>query len=396
MPSCRSPRLRAHLAGAPLLAAFLLALLASTTPSTLLAEEAEDDPDPVEGEAQDDGDGDAEADDERPEARRRDDDDRRRRRVRRRRSDDDDRRRRRVRRRRSDDDDRRRRRVRRRRSDDDDRRRSSEDRPRRGLLPPPRPRVVETEEGLRAQSGRPAPPEGTHWVVGARGGFVSVPSGLLHVFVDGGMDTTGAAVGAWFGWQRNSVEISGSVWWADYRYDEEVIFQTAGDRNDPEFVRNDLSLLTIGVDFLWSHWFTRWLSATYGFGLGLGVVLGEVRRTEATPPTGPYASIDEQPREGYVHCRYDPADPSWSTPFCEPMCSAESLADGSCPPRAAPSESGDLLGYYDTVEDRIPAVLPWINLLIGLRLLPHEHFQIDIQTGFGFGVMFLVRAAYRF
>lgn len=240
------------------------------------------------------------------------------------------------------------------------------------------------------------PGEGRHWQVGVKGGFISVPAGILHVFVDGGTDKIGGAAGAYFAYQRNLLEISGSIWWADYSYDDEVIFQTAGDRNDPEFVTNDLSLLTINIDFVWAHWFTRWMAATFGTGLGLSVVLGEVRRTEATPPTGPYTDLGEPRVHGYVHCQYDAADPQWTTPFCEAMCTPETVRAGTCPPRTAPSETGDLLGYYDTVEDRIPSVLPWINFLIGLRFLPHEHFQIDIQSGFGLGILFFVRGGYRF
>lgn len=259
------------------------------------------------------------------------------------------------------------------------------------LEPPDLDELLEAME-----DGEPGPDEGRHWQVGVRGGFISVPAGILHIFVDGGTDKIGGAVGAYFAYQRNRLEISGSIWWADYSYDDEVIFQTAGDRNDPEFVTNDLSLLTINIDFVWAHWFTRWMAATFGTGLGLSAVLGEVRRTEATPPTGPYTDLDETRVQGYVHCRYDTADPQWSTPFCESMCTPEAVRNGTCPPRTAPSETGDLLGYYDTVEDRIPGVLPWINFLIGLRFLPHEHFQIDIQTGFGLGILFFVRGGYRF
>jgi hypothetical protein len=242
----------------------------------------------------------------------------------------------------------------------------------------------------------PDPAQGTHWTVGARMGLVSVPAGLLHAFVDGGRGTVGAAPGAFFSYQRGLFEVSGSIFWGDYRYGEEAIFDTAGDRNDPEFVVNDLSLLVFEADFVWAHWFTRWLAATYGAGLGLAVVLGEVRRTEATPPTGPYADVAERPTNGFVHCRYDPSDESWTTPFCEPMCDEESLANGTCPPRRSPSEGDDLLGFYDTKEDRIPPVLPWVNVLLGLRILPHPHFQVDLQAGFGVGFLFVSRLAYRF
>jgi hypothetical protein len=263
---------------------------------------------------------------------------------------------------------------------------------RRRVLPPPR---VDLDE-LRPQADTSSWGQGRRWQVGVRGGFIAVPAGLLHVFVDGGETKIGGAVGAYVTYQRNLLEITGNVWWADYSYDHEVIFQTAGDRNDPEFVANGLSLITINVDFVWAHWFTRWMAATFGTGLGLSVVLGDVTRNEATPPTGPYTSTGETPTEGYVHCQFDPADPSWSTPFCESPCTPESLAAGTCPPRASSEESGDLLGYYDDAEDRIPAVLPWINFLVGLRFLPQEHFQIDIQSGFGLGFVFLARMGYRF
>lgn len=262
----------------------------------------------------------------------------------------------------------------------------------RRVLPPPR--VDLDELGPQADVSRWG--QGRHWQVGVRGGFVAVPAGLLRVFVDGGETKIGGAVGVYVVYQRNLLEIAGNVWWADYSYDHEVIFQTAGDRNDPEFVTNGLSLVTINVDFIWAHWFTRWLAATYGFGLGISAVIGDVSRNEATPPTGPYTATGEEPTDGYVHCRFDPADPSWSTPFCESPCTPESLAAGTCPPRASSEESGDLLGYYDDPEDRIPAVLPWINFLVGLRLLPHEHFQIDLQSGFGLGFVFLARMGYRF
>jgi hypothetical protein len=239
-------------------------------------------------------------------------------------------------------------------------------------------------------------PSPSHWLVGARGGFVAVPQGFVRYFVDGGQDQLGGAVGVFAGYQRNAFEVTASVWWGDYSYDGEVIFEGPGDRNDPEFINNDLSLLVIEAQLVWAHWFTSWLGATVGAGLGLGVVLGEVRRTEATPPMGPYAGVDEVATDGFVHCRYDPADPQWSTPFCEPMCDATSLADGTCPPRPTSTDDDSFLGYYDSVEKGIPSVVPWLNLLFGIRLLPHPRLQVDLQTGLGLGFLFIAKAAYRF
>lgn len=205
------------------------------------------------------------------------------------------------------------------------------------------------------------------WGIGFKAGAVFGPEYIQRLFLDGGTDVTGAAISvqATYRW-RNNFDIVFNFGWFDYSFDGEELYFAAGDRNDPEFLSNSLSLLVLGVDFIWHHYFNKWLSLYYGAGIGMGIVLGEIVRTEATPPHSyPYADPLEEPQDGYVHCSREHV----GTTYCE---------DPSDP--YAPE-----IAFYNDKETRIPPVLPWFNLLIGMQFKVHRNVSIQAEGGFGIG-----------
>ena len=56
-------------------------------------------------------------------------------------------------------------------------------------------------------------------------------------------------------------------------------------------------------------------------------------------------------------------------------------------------ESG---GYYNSADDRLWPVYPWINLLIGVRFKVFRHLEINVDGGVGLGFLFGARVNYIF
>jgi len=235
----------------------------------------------------------------------------------------------------------------------------------------------EQERGV----GWDEPPDMRFWMVGVRHRTIFVPGWLLNAFLDfpesPGDDLAGPffanqAVGLEFTTRKNNLSIVGSIWWAGYwsaeagrSYEAREFLASEEDKTeDPEFIRSSLSLLLFSADFIFSTMFFDWFGITYGAGLGLGITLGEVTRTEA------YPSGDG----GHEHC-VDAGNPR--ADYCEPR-------------------GGEDDGYYDTRESRVWPVFPWVNFLLGLRFKPFRHMEINVDGGVGLGFLLGMRANYIF
>lgn len=195
---------------------------------------------------------------------------------------------------------------------------------------------------------------------------IFIPSYILDWFGDypsgeDGPFMVNPAAGASFTVRKNSFDIIASIWWAGYMSREFLYAETGEAQTDPEFIDNSLSLFLFTVDFMMSYDITPWFALEYGGGLGLGIVLGEVRRTEAMASGG-----------GWVPC----TSPG-SSGYCE-----------------STSGDDDTRGYYNDLEDRVPPVIPWVNILLGARFKVHKNVSINIDGGLGVGWVLGLRVNY--
>jgi len=168
------------------------------------------------------------------------------------------------------------------------------------------------------------------------------------------------AGGAEFTYRKDGFDVTAAVWYAGFNWDGDVSFKDKNEGvNAWEVVTNDIRAILLTVDFIWSTSITDWFAVTYGAGLGLGIPWGEIIRTEATAASG-----------GLDRCA-GPGNPA---------------GDAGCP------DDGE---YYETYD--IPTrIIPWVNLLLGMRFKIHRHAAIYADMGFGLGFQSGLRAAYIF
>jgi hypothetical protein len=203
------------------------------------------------------------------------------------------------------------------------------------------------------------------------------PEFILNLFTDEATKTNNPAIGLQFTYRKASFDIITSLHYQTFAVNGP--FRGAGDElTETEIIDSDLKTLFIGVDFLWGTDFTDWFSIQYGIGLGVGVVMGDMVRTEAYPDTGP-GSIG-----GWSRCN-GPSNPA--NAFCDPT----SVADG---------EDG---GHFGAVARRwtqggsVPNV--WFRAALphlALRFKPIKQLMIRVDGGFDLFSGFFVGGSVNF
>ena len=221
---------------------------------------------------------------------------------------------------------------------------------------------VEKDVGLDEDPKKP------YFSVGLRARWIMIPEWFIKIF---GVDTTrpsgtesalplisNIGVGPEFTYRKDGFDITVAVWYAGLGWDDPISFKGSdNDGNSWEVVENSLNAILITADFIWSTSFTNWFAITYGAGLGAGITWGDVIRTEAT-----------QLSSGARPCVDGENDPD---PWCQPD-----------------EEYGIM---YDKLK-----VVPWIELLLGVRFKPHRNVAIYIDGGFGLGFQMGGRVGYIF
>jgi hypothetical protein len=225
-------------------------------------------------------------------------------------------------------------------------------------IPPPA-----VEEG----SGRAEPPDAKIYSVGLRWRWIMVPQWFVSMFgVDllpddpGGLLVSKAGFGPEFTYRKMGFDITAAIWFASLGWDGNVSFKGEDEEGNAwEVINNELKALLFTVDFLWSHSFLDWLAITWGAGLGAGIPIGEIRRTEATAASGGREKCSGPGTDPW--CLYDPDDEQYNEEYKLPM------------------------GF-----------VPWVNFLFGFRFKPHRHVAIYLDTGLGIGFQLGLRAGYVF
>jgi hypothetical protein len=208
-------------------------------------------------------------------------------------------------------------------------------------------------------------PGKTYRAVGLRYRAVIVPKFMMDLFGSGGRTVVANGFGPEFTIRKDAFEYDFSAWYASYAMDP-TPFKAKSDGADAwELVQSHIKVLYLTSDFLWSHDLAPEFAVNYGVGAGLGIVWGDLVRTQAYNPGGANTSTGD----GYVACNA----PGMAT------------NDGNC-----------AIGkHYNYLEPSWanggskPIVFPWLVLQTGLRWKPHKNFIARLDAGFGTSGFFL-------
>lgn len=206
----------------------------------------------------------------------------------------------------------------------------------------------------------------TYLGVGLRYRAIIVPKFMMNLFGDGGRTVVAHGIGPEFTVRKNAFEYEFSAMFTSYAM-KPTPFKSSSDGRDAwEIVESKIKVLYVTADFLWSQDFTPEFAFNYGLGAGIGLVWGDLKRTQAYP--GPGANDDTG--AGYLPCstKFTPSDT-----FC-----------------------GDDNGHYNGYTEPSwanggskPVVFPWLALQTGIRYKPHRNFIARFDAGFGTSGFFL-------
>jgi hypothetical protein len=223
--------------------------------------------------------------------------------------------------------------------------------------------AAEAPEGEAKSGEAPAAASGAGqvWWVGAYLDGVVVPSFLLNIFLAESPTVFNASFGATIT-HRNA---DGFSWvlglgYAGYAFDGP--FRAKGDpEEDTEYLDSGLGFLHARGMLLWSSNITQNLAFEYGVGIQIGVVLGELTRSEAYRD----ASGNYQACSG-------PGVPDLL--FCEQ----------TTPLGLATNKYDEEGAHYGVKEERVPPVAAALMIpALALRYQPMDQLAIKLEASFG-------------
>ena len=181
--------------------------------------------------------------------------------------------------------------------------------------------VVQESYGTEAAHDSSSPYEDPHSEymflgIGYQHSFL--PEFVLSLFTEESVGTNNPRVALEFTYRKDNFDIIGSLYWQ--RFETYGPFLGPGDEDtEVEMIDSSLGAVMAGVTFLWSTPFNDVFAFQYGLGLGIGMVYGDLRRTEAFPNPG---NTEEGAVGGFAPCAA-PSDPR--NPL---FCDATSVRDG--------------------------------------------------------------------
>ncbi len=203
----------------------------------------------------------------------------------------------------------------------------------------------------------------TYYYLGARYRGLVLPQPMLNLMGDGGRTFYHNAFGAELGVRKDDFEIVFAGWYAKYKT-EPFAYKGSSDPEDAwEIIRSRLKAIYLTTDFLWTSKLSSEFSLVYGFGVGLGVVWGDLFRVQAYPAEGGYARCD------------GPGDPDGNQDAGNGMTRIYCDDDNE---------------HYDRFREpnwfdggSVPVVLPWLAGQGGIRYRPHEKIALRLDLGLG-------------
>lgn len=222
------------------------------------------------------------------------------------------------------------------------------------------PERAAPEAATEAKAADPKTPP--VWWFGAYFQGAFVPSFMLKLFLDDAPTVANIGVGI-TATHRNKDGMSFVIGLGYAGYGFTGPFRISGDpEQDTEMLESSLALLHLRGQMLWSTDIVdNMLSFEYGVGLDVGVVLGELRRTEAYRDTsGTFQKCSGPGLPNPVYCDIP-----------------QSLGAGT--------DAYDAYGaHYNVVEKRVPpvALIPMLPAL-ALRYTPTPELAIKLDAAFG-------------
>jgi hypothetical protein len=219
------------------------------------------------------------------------------------------------------------------------------------------------EDDLPPQAVATAPEAPPSWFLGAYFQTAFVPSFMLGLFLDEAPTVTSVGFGV-TATHRNQdgMSLVLGLGYASYAFGGP--FKIAGDPDeDTEWLTSSLGLLHLRGQVLWSTDIVpNTLSFEYGVGLDIGVVLGQLTRSEAY-----------RDGAGNLQKCAGPGNPP-SGMYCELPINAVAGTDGY-------DQEG---AHYNVVEKRVPPVMliPMLPAL-ALRYTPIPKLAIKLDAAFG-------------
>lgn len=135
-----------------------------------------------------------------------------------------------------------------------------------------------------------------------------------------------------------------------------------------------LNLLSVDVSIIGHNDLTRWLEVRYGGGVGLGLLLGDIR-------------LIANSRMCTAENAHDPLR-------CHPVGPAGPIRpdDPRFEEKLAATEDPNKVDVADDPHRHVtqdkPPVLPVLNLVVGLRFKVHRHLAFDVELGFRNAIFF--------
>ena len=212
-----------------------------------------------------------------------------------------------------------------------------------------------------ASTSDPVEVEGqTYYFIGARYRHTFLPKWMLNLFVDGGPSVVSIpSFGVEGGFRKDGFDIIGAITYADYGMPTFPFKGKSEADTAYERVTSNLKLINLSVDFLWGTDFSPKFSFQYGATAGLAIVLGDLHRNQAKPPTGTSPSDPN----GYVDC---PPEERGKSAYCD--------------------DSNDHYGNYTDASwfngGKKPNLYPIFGPMIAFRYKPVKQFVARLDGGF--------------
>src|SRR5450755_3794830 len=209
-------------------------------------------------------------------------------------------------------------------------------------------------------------PGKTYRAVGLRYRAVIIPKFMMNLFGSGGRTVVANGFGPEFTIRKDAFEYDFSAWYTSYAMDPTPFKAKSDGAEAWELVESHIKVLYLTSDFLWSHDLAPEFAVNYGVGAGLGIVWGDLDRTQAYPGKG----ADNSTGAGYQ------------------ACSAPGVPD----PTFCGNDNNHYAGYTEPSwanGGSKPIVFPWLVLQTGLRWKPHKNFIARLDAGFGTSGFFL-------
>jgi hypothetical protein len=225
----------------------------------------------------------------------------------------------------------------------------------------PREEISSPPDSKNRGSGIWEDPKQTYYFAGLRYRLQVMPKFVQNWFAEGGETLTVHTPGLEFGIRQDGFEYNIFGMLGMYNMTNVPFKGNTDVELAWETITANYKVLFLGSDFMWSTpELTQGLSVIYGAGIGLGLVFGDMQRTQAYPDgNGSYAPCAGQfnPRGDYcdnINDHYNGyVEPSW--------------ADGGSS----------------------PIVFPWIAGQVGLRYKAHKNFVARLEGGYAISSFFV-------